>query len=140
MNKLKYFEILKLNKELEDNKRKTYNISLLSNVIVHQAKDIIEYLLRDNGINANIVLGDYDNIVQDSQIHKQTNSVIIFWELINLVDGLQYKIDILKNNSIKEIEKKIKKEVEFVVINLQHCPLLIINKFTPILFSRSSII
>ena len=138
MNNLKYLEILRLNKEFEDNIQNTYNISLLSNVIVHQAKDIIEYLLRDNGINANIALGDYDNIAQDSMKQKETDSVIIFWELANLVDGLQYKIDLLTNRTINEIEQKIRLEIEFVMKNLQRCPLILINKFSSLLFSRPS--
>jgi FkbH-like protein len=139
MKNLKYSEILKLNKELEDSTQKSYNISLLSNVIVHQGKEIIEYLLRDSGINANIVLGDYDNIVQDSRKQIKTNATIIFWELSNLVDGLQYKIDLLTEDKYKEIEQKIESEIEYVVKNLEQCPLLLINNFSSIFFSKFAI-
>ena len=44
---VKYSDILKLNKELEDNFRSIpYGITILSNIIVNQSKEILEYLLR----------------------------------------------------------------------------------------------
>jgi len=70
----------------------------------------LEYLLRCEVINASVEFGDYDNIVQDSQKYKDTNSVIIFWELCNIIDGLQYKIELLNKNKkiIKILEHKLK--------------------------------
>ena len=73
---LKYSEILKLNKELKNNfQSSSFSITVLSNIIVHQIKEILEYLLRCEDINANVRLGDYDNVVQDSQKYKNTNAV-----------------------------------------------------------------
>ena len=98
MMELKYSDILKLNKELENRlPSSSYNITVLSNVIVHQIKEILEYLLRSEVINANVRLGDYDNIVQDSKKYQNSNMVIIFWELCNVIDGLQYKIELINN-------------------------------------------
>mgnify|MGYP006413302733 CR=1 FL=1 len=133
MNELKYSEILRLNNEFESNNKGLYKISLLSNVMVHQGKEIIEYLLRSSGINANIELGNYDNIAQESQ--KKNDSTIIFWEVFNIVDGLQYDIELLTKDEINAIEYKVKSEIEFVVNNLKNCPIVIINKFTPLMFS-----
>ena len=131
MNNLKYSEILRLNKELESNtQRSLYTIALLSNVVVHQGKEIIEYLLRDTGINANIELGDYDNIVQDSQKQGKSDATIIFWELANLVDGLQYKIELLTDDEIEAIEQKTKSEIGFTIKHLENSPLILINKFS----------
>ena len=68
---LKYSEILKLNRELGGKmKSENYNVTILSNIIVTQNKEILEYSLRTNGINANITFGDYDNIVQDTKIQR----------------------------------------------------------------------
>ena len=118
MNHLKYSDILRVNKELEDNINKSYNISLLSNVIVHQAKDIIEYQFRHDGVNANVTLGVFDNIIQESQKQKKMDATIIFWEITNLVEGLQYKIELLTEKEIDAIESKMKSEVAFVIKNL----------------------
>ena len=74
MKGLKYSEILKLNKNLESNlKSIPYNIIVLSNITVHQIKEILEYQLRSENINAKVEIGDYDNIVQDSKKYKDSN-------------------------------------------------------------------
>ena len=138
MKNLKYSDILRINKQLEVNSN-YYNISLLSNVVVHQAKEIIEYQLRIDGVNANINLGNFDNVLQESQKKEKKDAIIIFWELSNLVQGLQYKLELLTEEEINEIESKFKSEFKFVINNLENCPLLIINKFTSLLFSASSI-
>ena len=136
MINLKYSEILRFNKELEkDNWLNVYNILLLSNIVVHQGKEIIEYFLRVDGINSNVKCGDYDNIVQESQQQKQINATIIFWELANLVDGLQYKVELLTKAKIDEIENKVKSEIDLTIQNLGDCPLVLINKFSSIFFS-----
>jgi len=134
MNNLKYSEILRLNKELEDNDAETYNISFFSNVVVHQIKEITECLLRNNKINANVSIGDYDNIVQDSNKKVDAKAIIIFWELGNLLDGFNYKIDLIHDDKIAEIENKIKSEINFVIKNLELCPILLINKFSSLFF------
>ena len=68
MKDLKYSEFLRLNKELGTNlKSNPYNITILSNITVHQIMEILEYSLRTEGLNANVEIGDYDNIVQDSK-------------------------------------------------------------------------
>jgi FkbH-like protein len=105
---------------------------------VHQSKDIIEYLLRLNGVNADIELGNYDNIVQESQKQKK-DATIIFWQVENLVDGLQYKIDLLSQSEIDAVEQRTKSEIDLVINNLKDCPLILINKFSSLIFSYSII-
>ena len=140
MINLKYSEILKLNNELEKgNQLDLYNILLLSNIEVHQSKEVIEYSLRTEGINANVELGDYDNIVQESKRQRNIHATIIFWDLTNLIDGLYFKIDLFNDNEIVGIESKVKAEIDFTLKNLEDCPLIIINKFSSILFSSFNI-
>jgi len=137
---LKYSEILKLNKELENKlPSSSYGITVLSNIIDHQIKEILEYLLRVEGINANVDIGDYDNIIQNSQKYKDSNAVIIFWELCNIIDGLQYKMELLNNDKFDEIIEKTKSEINLVLKNLDKTSLILINKFTSLSFSSSNI-
>ena len=85
---LKYPEILKQNNELKKTfYGKPYNIVILSNIIVSQLKEILEFNLRLEGIAAEVQFGNYDNILQDSQKINKSNLVIVFWELGNLIDG-----------------------------------------------------
>ena len=138
--KLKYSDILRLNKELGNNiESGYYDITVLSNIVVHQLKEILEYSLRAEGINANVEFGDYDNVVQDSQQYKDANAVIIFWELCNIIDGLQYKIELLNNDQFDEILEKTKSEIDLVLKNLDKMSLVLINKFTSLSFSHSNI-
>tara|TARA_Y100001960_G_scaffold167353_1_gene175800 strand:+ start:4296 stop:6038 length:1743 start_codon:yes stop_codon:yes gene_type:complete len=138
MKELKYSEILKLNKELENNlKSSTYNISVLSNITIHQIKEILEYGLRYEDINANVVIGDYDNIVQDSQKYRNSNAVIIFWELCNLIDGLYYKIELIDN--LDEIINKTQSAIDLILTNLEDTSIVLINKFTSLSFSNLNI-
>ena len=125
---LKYSEILRLNKELGNNlKSNSYGITVLSNIIVHQIKEILEYLLRKEDINANVKFGDYDNIVQDSEKYKDSNAVIICWELCNIIDGLQFRIELLNNDQLDEIFEKTKSEIDLVLKNLEKTSLVLIN-------------
>ena len=133
---LKYSEMLSLNNKLKNNLDSSpYSITVLSNIVVHQIREILEYLLRSEGINAIIELGDYDNIVQDSPKYKDSNAIIMFWELSNIISGLQYKIELLNNERLDEILEKTKTEINLVVKNLKNTPLILINKFTSLSFS-----
>lgn len=133
---LKYFEILKINTKLGSNMNlNSYNISVLSNITINQIKEILEYVLRNENINANVRIGDYDNIVQDSIKYENSNVVIIFWELSNVIDGLQYKIELFDDEQFKVILKKIKSEIDLVLKNLNKTSLVLFNKFTSMPFS-----
>lgn len=132
-----YSDILKLNKKLgqslSDNNR--YEVAVLSNIMTTQLKEILEYYLRREGIYANVAFGDYDNIVQDSSKFKDRNCIIIFWELGNIIDGFHYKANIMKKDEIEEIIQKTKSEIEFVLANLKNTSLVLINKFSSLIFN-----
>ena len=130
MENLKSFEIIKLNKELEGTfDSNPYEILILSNIVVNQLRDVLEYNLRLEGINANVNFGDYDNIVQDSYMHNNYNLIIIFWELSNFSDSIYYDIENYDNKKLEQIINSKKSEIELVIKNLKNIPLVLINKF-----------
>ncbi len=134
---MKYSELIKLNNLLGGVvSGPEYKISIISNIMLHQSKDICEYLLRIESINAIVSLGEYDNIVQDSAKVQDENVVLIFWEVYNFIDGLQYKIDGLSDMEYRALIDKIKTEVDLVFKNLNNIPLVLINKFSSIIFDR----
>ena len=135
MKNMKFSEIIKNNKILKTQlSNELYPIAILSNIMVHQIKDIGEYALRLEGINCHIDLGDYDNILQDSIKYKNVKVIIIFWELYNLFDGLQYKIELLTNEEFQDIINKVKLEIDMVLNNLKNVPLILINEFSTLIF------
>lgn len=140
MIEMKYSEIINENKKLEQNDKPTYKIAVLSNIMVHQSKEICEYSLRKNTINAEVILGDYDNIVQDSLKYQNVNVVLIFWELWNLIDGLQYKIESLSDDEFSAIINKTKQEIDMVFNNLSKVSLVVVNKFSSLVFNYLSLV
>ena len=87
-------EILKENKEfkksINSKVKKPITISLLSNNIINQIQPVLENWAYSNDLAPIINFGEFDNIVQDSNIYSSSDVVIIFWELNNIVDGFQY--------------------------------------------------
>jgi len=137
----KYSEIIKENKKLEKtDTADSYEIAIISNIMVHQSKEICEFSLREEGINANVILGDYDNIIQDSKKFQNTDAVVVFWELYNFIDGLHYIIETLSDKEFKEIINKVQNEIDLLLHNLQHTPLVLINKFSALIFNKYSLV
>ena len=133
---LKYSEILQKNAALSKNlPGDRFEIAVLSNVAVFQVKEILEYALRVDNIPAAVTAGDYDNIVQDSLKYKDADLVIVFWELCNIIDGLQFKIEIFDDQEMGEIFDRTKAQIDFVFKNLKDTSLVLLNTFTGIQFS-----
>lgn len=137
MKDIKYSELIKKNRELRVNlQSEEIHIAFLSNIMIHQGKDICEYILREEGLNAIVSLGDYDNIIQDSLKFNNSSAVLIFWEVSNIIDGFQYKVNNIEDKEIDELIEKVKLEIDIVVNNLATIPLLIVNKFSSLIFNR----
>ena len=136
MENQSYREILKLNAELKYSleEAKQYKVTILSNIIIHQIKQILEFSLRIENINAVINIGDYDNIIQDSIKVVGSNAVIIFWELCNLTEGLNYKIEQLEDDQINKIAEKTCSEMDLTFKNLETSSLVLVNKFSSVIF------
>ena len=139
MKDLKFIEIIKLNKELGSSlKSDTYKISIISNVIVNQLKEIIEYNLRVEGINAIASVGDYDNIIQDSVKFNKSNLVLVFWELCNISEGIYYSIESYNKVQLEELINYKKAEIDLVINNLKKTPLVLFNEFNSSPFTNSN--
>lgn len=131
-----YTQILKSTKEYkQNNTSEQYRVSVLSNIIINQIGPFIEYELQKSDVNGVVTFGNYDNILQDSQEYRASDLVIIFWELCNIIDGFQYKANNLTETETDEIIRKIKSEIDFVFETLRRTKLVIINKFSSLLFN-----
>jgi FkbH-like protein len=135
---MKYTDILKRNKEIEQElTSEKYKIALISNITITQLKEVLELSLREIGINAEVTLSDYDAIVQESHRFSNFNAVVIFWELINLVDGLQSKIYLMDQDEINRLANKVESEIDIVLRNTKNVPLVIINQFSASMIDNS---
>ena len=90
--------------EMEDQVQgEPYRIAILSNIVVHQLQDILNFHILSAGIKPEIVIGSFDNIVQDSVKYKECDLVIIFWEACNLFRGFHYTVETKSKEEIEEI-------------------------------------
>lgn len=136
MKSLKYSEILAANRELNAKMcGEMYQIAILSNIIVSPLEEILEFGLRRRGINAEVLIGEYDNIVQDSTRFSAVKAVVIFWEASNFIDGFHSYIESYDDESIDRISDRVIQEIRLVLDNLEHVPLVLINSFSSLLFS-----
>ena len=136
MMNLSYPEILTLNQKLNLDKKLTpYKISILSNITINQIKEILDYSLKLNGIRSKINIGQYDNIIQEVSKHSQSDLVIIFFELANLKENFHTKINLVSEKELREFTDFFKSTIDMILSNLKKTPLVLFNKFSPLIFS-----
>jgi FkbH-like protein len=138
MEDLNYTDILKLNKELAgDANNLSYSVGILSNVTVNTFKDILEYGLRLNQIEPSVELGNFDNIVQDSAIFKDKDLIIIFYDMLNVVDNVSAYFESLEPEQFESLKNKIFAEIDIIFENLKSVPSVIFNSFSSAYFVPS---
>jgi FkbH-like protein len=137
---MKYTEILQRNKALSGLfQGDKFRIAIISNVTVSQLKDVLELSLREKGINAEVEIADFDSIVQESLRFSDANAVLLFWELVNLVDGFQSKVYIQNEEEINSLKSKVESEIDIVLKNLKKVPLVLINSFSATILDSNPI-
>ncbi len=133
---LSFVEVVKANRSFTESlSGDKYKIFVLSNIIVNQLKDILEYQLRSNGIPAYIDFGNYDNIIQDSNYANEYDLVIVFWDLSNIFEGIQHEVEFYSELQIDQLVGNVKNEMELVFSNLKIVPLVIFNSFSAQFFA-----
>jgi FkbH-like protein len=135
MKQMKFSEIIKANNELSLNIDLNYEIAILSNVTISQIQPIFEYNLRKEEIGAVCLLGEYDNIIQDSDRFLNKNAVVIFWEACNIIDGFHYKVNLLSDIEFSELLEKTKNEIRYLFNKLNSTSVVIFNKFSSSIFN-----
>lgn len=131
MENLKYSEILQQNHFLKATiKGVPYKVSVLSNVTINSIKEILEYSLRTNQINPSVELGNYDNIIQDSSKCKDSNLVIVFFDMLNIVDSVSTFFEDLNDDLYNNLKNRIYSEIDIILDNLKECQSVIFNTFS----------
>ena len=134
--------LLEIDKKIKNIKSKSFvekKCYILRNITIETIEPYIKYLLIDQKIKLRVFYENFDNILQDSQKYSDSNVVIIFWELCNIIDGFHYKTELLDDKQLELIINKTKSEIDFVLKNLMKTSLVLINTFTSLPFSHSNI-
>lgn len=131
MENLKYTEILQLNKSLAGTiDTKPYRIGILSNVTINSIKEILEYNCRIHQVEPLVEIGNFDNIVQDSTQSSDKDLVIIFYEILSIIDDLGIVFDGISDEAFEALQQKLFTEIDMIVANLHKTPALIFNLFS----------
>ena len=137
---MKLTEIIRRNRELGASLTgEKYTVAILSNITVNQLKEVLELTLREEGINATVEIGDYDSVVQDSEKFSNANAVVLFWEPGNLIDGLTDKIYTISQSQLLLLQERVQSEIDLVLKNLDSTSLVLINKFSSLLFETNAL-
>lgn len=139
MENFKFSEIVIKNREFVKlfEEQKKIKIKILSNLTLTILREVLLFELFNQNIPSEIEIGDYDNFVQES-INDQAEVYIIFWETINIVDNIFYKINNWDDNEIENLILKTKKDIQFLFNNLKNTPLILFNNFTSVHHSSYS--
>ena len=140
MENLKYTEILKLNKELVGTiKSKPYEIGVLSNVTVNSFKEVLEYSCRLNHIEPDVELGNFDNIIQDSAVLINKDLVIIFYDVLNIVDQVSDFFEDLEEEKYSNLKNKLFTEIDIIFENLKNTASVVFNSFSSAYYNYNNI-
>lgn len=133
---LKYSEILANNSQLKKTvSGEPYSISILANTTVNPVIELLEYISRINEINPEIKIGNYDNIVQDSLVHKDSDLIIIFYDLFKVIDELPNFYEDIDDDLYEDLKNKIINEIDITFDNLKKSSSVIFNAFTSSYFN-----
>ncbi len=140
MENLKYTEILQLNKALVGTiKSKSYDIGVLSNVTVNSFKEVLEYSCRLNQIEPKVEIGNFDNIVQDSAVLKNKDLIIIFYDVLNIVDQVSEFFEDLEEEKYNSLKNKLFTEIDIVFKNLSNTASVIFNSFSSAYYNNNNV-
>lgn len=94
---MKYSQLLRENRRLGESLAAAasprYRAALLSNTTMAQATELVEYALREGGVNASVEIGGFDNIAQESGRLADADLVVIAWEAASVIDGFHYRAE-----------------------------------------------
>ena len=140
MENLKYTEILQSNKELAGTiKSKPYEIGVLSNVTINSFKEILEYSCRCNQIEPNVELGNFDNIIQDSDVFRNKDLIIIFYDVLNIVDQVSDFFEDLEEEKYSNLKNKLFTEIDIIFENLKNTASVVFNSFSSTYYNYNNV-
>ncbi len=127
---MKYRELLKENRELAKSfSAKPFRIQMLSNTVVDQLKDYLEYDLRSNGVFGEVSVGGFNNVVQDS-FQLECDVLMVFLEAWNLAPNLHDENAFQTQEYFEELKENVCAQINTLLENAKSLPLVIVNTFT----------
>lgn len=140
---MKYSQLLRENRRLGESLAAAasprYRVALLSNTTMAQATELVEYALREGGVNASVEIGGFDNIAQESARLADVDLVVIAWEVASVIDGFHYRAATMDEAALEGVLARFRQEVSVAFAQLAATPLVIVNTVSALPFSQASL-
>jgi FkbH-like protein len=128
---MEYSDLLAANRELKAAlSSPEVKIAVLSNITIDPLKEILEYGLRSRGVNAEVWIGAYDNIVQDSARCGDCRAVVLFWELATILDSLPEGRASLTAARQAALVSHLEAQIKLALDQMAGVPLVVFNRFS----------
>ena len=136
---MKFHELVKENRLLgKVLSTPEYKISVVSNVMVNPLKDLFEHSLRSRGINASVHIGNYDNVVQDTVSCSEYSTVLVIWELGNVINGLGFAAESMTQEQRSSVVESMKSQIDLCLLNLKNVSSVFVTEFSSAIFGQPS--
>lgn len=128
MKEISYLDIVKSNNtsDLKNFKIK-YDIKILANITLSQIPQIFTFHLAKFNIYANTSFGEFDNIVIESEISKNEDLVIIFYDLKYIIDKYNKNTGLLNDDEISYLKDSIIDDLNSIINNTKNNKSVVIN-------------
>lgn len=114
-----------------------YRVALLSNIVINQLSDFLEFQLRTHGLPAVVKVGAYDNILQDSLKYSSSRLVVVFWETCNLIKDFHHTVECLDSTYLNKLFDDVTLKLDLFFRGIDKTHLVLFNKFSSTLFDYS---
>lgn len=137
---MEYSELLAVNRRLRDSlPSDAAQLAVLSNITIDPIREFLEYALRSRGVNADVHIGVFDNIVQESARCEKHTVVVVFWEMMTILAGLQSRGETLDDLSMPQLLAQTSAQISLVLENLSRTPLVLFNLFSALPYTYEGI-
>lgn len=131
-------DIIHANAQLKKaNKNPIYPIKILSNIVVNPLNHILEYSLQKQELNPNVLIGNYDNILQEVMDDAHPAAlIIVFWEICNITNDFISQMMCMNETEQQSIIDNIKNDLTLFFRHLSRSSFVLMNQFTSLLFKE----
>ena len=131
-NNLNYSELIEYNnKKIKtiSSKKNLIKVKIFSNISCFQLKEYLYYDLFQNNFGSKINIAEHDNFF-DFKKNENNDFLIVFWELSNLIEGSQFKLNSLSQKELREFIINVKRKIELFLNQSTKNSIVIFNKFS----------
>lgn len=130
-----YSEIIDYNYKNKNKKKNKIKLTIISNIICNPIKEYLDYLFIKNKINLEINIADYNNLLNNTKTIKNSDFLLVIWDLINLTDTFDVDSPMLNKKKVNEILKNFNSKIN-LFLKIHKDKKIYFTKFEDFLYTR----